>query len=58
MGWDTYKTINIKYANQVIGVKNVMTKQDSINAKNGVKDSIKAAIDSAVTMKDTSQIKN
>ena len=58
MGWDTYKTINIKYANQVIGVKNVMTKQDSINAKNGVKDSIKAAIDSVVTMKDTSQIKN
>jgi cell division protein FtsQ len=58
MGWDTYKTINIKYANQVIGVKNVMTKQDSINAKNGVKDSIKATIDSVVTMKDTSQIKN
>ncbi|SDS08056.1 cell division protein FtsQ [Mucilaginibacter mallensis] len=58
MGWDTYKTINIKYANQVIGVKNVMTKQDSINAKNGVKDSIKATIDSAITTKDTSQIKN
>ena len=59
MGWNTYKTINIKYANQVIGVKNVMTKQDSINAKNGVKDPAKAAIDSVLTtLKDTSQIKN
>jgi cell division protein FtsQ len=59
VGWDTYKTINIKYANQVIGVKNILTKQDSINAKNGVKkDSVTAAIDSVLTTKDTSQIKN
>ena len=50
VGWDAYKTINIKYANQVIGVKNVMTKQDSIDAKNGVKK------DSTQMNKDTSQI--
>jgi len=52
VGWDAYKTINIKYANQVIGVKNVMTKQDSIDAKNGVKK------DSTQMNKDTSQINN
>ena len=52
VGWDAYKTINIKYANQVIGVKNVMTKKDSIDAKNGVKK------DSTQMNKDTSQINN
>jgi len=51
VGWGAYKEINIKYANQVIGVKNQMTKQDSINAKNGIKP------DSAKSIKDTSQIK-
>jgi len=51
VGWDAYKEINIKYANQVIGVKNVMTKQDSIDAKNGIKP------DSTKAIKDTSQIK-
>ncbi len=29
VGWDTYKVINIKYANQVIGVRNGNTKKDS-----------------------------
>jgi cell division protein FtsQ len=51
VGWDTYKTINIKYVNQVIGVKNIVTKQDSINAKNKLK------ADSIKMNKDTSQIK-
>jgi cell division protein FtsQ len=51
VGWGAYKEINIKYANQVIGVKNQMTKQDSINAKNGIKP------DSTKSVKDTSQIK-
>jgi len=31
VGWDAYKLINIKYSNQVIGVKNE-TLQDSLNA--------------------------
>jgi len=32
VGWDAYKLINIKYANQVIGVKNDNMKKDSANA--------------------------
>ncbi len=47
MGWDAYKTINIKYTNQVIGIKN--TKADSLRlATPAVTDSAK--------LKDTSQI--
>jgi cell division protein FtsQ len=47
MGWEAYKTINIKYTNQVIGIKN--TKADSLRlAKPAVTDSAK--------LKDTSQI--
>ncbi|MDB4901633.1 MAG: hypothetical protein JWQ63_914 [Mucilaginibacter sp.] len=49
-GWDTYKIINIKYANQVIGVKNENIKQDSLKSKTTGKDSAKLK-------KDTSQIK-
>jgi cell division protein FtsQ len=49
VGWNAYKMINIKYANQVIGVKNIMTKKDSIAAKEKA-DSIKM-------IKDTTQIK-
>lgn len=51
-GWGTYKAINIKYANQVVGVKNQFTKKDSIAAKEAAKS------DSAQMVKDTSQISN
>ena len=50
VGWDAYKTINVKYANQVIGVKNQMLKKDSLKMK-AIADSLKAK-------KDTSIIKN
>jgi cell division protein FtsQ len=50
VGWDAYKTINVKYANQVIGVKNQMQKTDSLK--------MKAIADSLKTKKDTSIIKN
>jgi cell division protein FtsQ len=53
VGWGTYKIINIKYANQVIGVKNQLTKQDSINAITAKKDSI--IKNSIETLTDTSQ---
>ncbi len=53
-GWGTYKTINIKYANQVVGVKNQLTKQDSIAAK----EAALAKKDSTQMVKDTSQISN
>jgi cell division protein FtsQ len=49
-GWDTYKIINIKYANQVIGVKNENINRDSLKSKTAGKDSVKLK-------KDTSQIK-
>lgn len=53
VGWGMYKIINIKYANQVIGVKNQMTKQDSIRAVTARQDSvIKNSINA---IKDTSQ---
>lgn len=48
VGWAAYKTINIKYTNQVIGIKN--TKADSLNAVTPV------LTDSATLKKDTSQI--
>jgi cell division protein FtsQ len=51
VGWDAYKEINIKYANQVIGVRNENIKKDSLQAK-------KAGVDSAKMEKDTSLIKN
>lgn len=51
VGWGAYKTINIKYANQVVGVKNEKLKTDSLKSKSAGKDTIKAS-------KDTSQIKN
>ena len=50
VGWDTYKLINIKYANQVIGVRNEMLKKDSLKNK--------AAGDSTKMIKDTSLNKN
>jgi cell division protein FtsQ len=57
-GWGTYKAINIKYANQVVGVRNQSTNQDSIMAARAKADSAKAVPDTALTLKnDTSQIK-
>jgi cell division protein FtsQ len=32
VGWDAYKIINVKYANQVIGIKNDHMKKDSVKA--------------------------
>jgi cell division protein FtsQ len=42
VGWDTYKIINIKYANQVVGVRNDKLKQDSLKSKAAVSDSTKS----------------
>lgn len=51
VGWDTYKVINVKYTNQVIGIKNENIKADSIKAAKTAK------LDSLRTKRDTSQIK-
>jgi cell division protein FtsQ len=51
VGWDAYNVINIKYANQVIGVRNENIKADSLKAKNPSGDSTKIK-------KDTSLIKH
>lgn len=50
VGWDAYKTINIKYADQVVGVKNEKLKTDSLKSKAGT--------DTTKAIKDTSQTKN
>jgi len=50
VGWDTYKMLNVKYANQVIGVRNEAVKKDSLQSK-------AAAGDSTKMKKDTSLIK-
>jgi len=50
VGWDRYKTINIKYANQVVGVKSDNFKKDSLKAV--------AREDSIKLTKDTSQTQN
>jgi len=50
VGWDKYRTINIKYTNQVIGVKNELTKADSAKMR-------ALKLDSLKMKKDTSQIK-
>jgi cell division protein FtsQ len=51
VGWDRYKTLNIKYANQVVGVKSDDFKKDSLKSV--------AKADSLKRMtKDTSQIQN
>ncbi|MEO6849571.1 MAG: cell division protein FtsQ [Mucilaginibacter sp.] len=47
VGWDRYKVINIKYANQVVGVKNDNFKADSLKSA--------AKADSLKMSKDTSQ---
>ena len=40
VGWDAYKIINIKYANQVVGVRNEI-KKDSLKTKPAAKDTVK-----------------
>src|SRR3569833_3886749 len=51
VGWDAYKVINVKYANQVVGVRNVITKVDSLKAKMAG-DSLKAIKDTSAIIKD------
>ena len=52
VGWDAYKIINIKYANQVIGVRNdVLLKKDSLAAKTVAADSIKLKKDTSIIRK-------
>jgi len=51
VGWNAYKVINVKYANQVVGIRNENIKKDSLQAKTPVNDSTK-------TIKDTSLIRN
>jgi len=48
VGWDAYKVINIKYANQVVGIKNENMKRDSL----------KNASDTSKLKTDTSYIKH
>ncbi|MDB5132428.1 MAG: hypothetical protein JWR02_2177 [Mucilaginibacter sp.] len=50
-GWDAYRVINVKYANQVVGVKNENLKSDSLKSKTASRDTTK-------TIKDTALIKN
>lgn len=53
VGWEAYKLINIKYANQVIGVKKDSTNNNSVKTAKAVKpDSLQKQI------QDTSHIKN
>ena len=51
VGWDAYKLINVKYANQVIGVRNENIKKDSLKTKT-------AGPDTTKSVKDTTLIKN
>ncbi len=48
VGWDAYKIINVKYANQVVGVKNENIKKDSLKAKLAVNDTTKAIKDTSL----------
>ncbi|HEY4322746.1 MAG TPA: cell division protein FtsQ [Mucilaginibacter sp.] len=48
VGWDAYKIINIKYANQVIGVRNENIGKDSIKIKMTGGDSTKSIKDSSL----------
>ncbi|PWK77688.1 cell division protein FtsQ [Mucilaginibacter oryzae] len=51
VGWDTYRIINVKYTNQVIGIKNENIKADSAKTAGA------ATTGSDKMKKDTSQIK-
>jgi cell division protein FtsQ len=48
VGWDAYKVINIKYANQVVGVRNGNIKTDSLKAKGALRDSTKLIRDTTI----------
>ncbi|HEY2583786.1 MAG TPA: cell division protein FtsQ [Mucilaginibacter sp.] len=48
VGWDAYKIINIKYANQVIGVRNENIGKDSVKIKTAGGDSTKSIKDSSL----------
>jgi cell division protein FtsQ len=50
VGWDAYKVINIKYANQVVGVRSADTKADSLKAKIAANDSAKLIRDTSIKM--------
>ncbi|QKJ28768.1 cell division protein FtsQ [Mucilaginibacter mali] len=64
VGWVAYKAINIKYTNQVIGIKNDNLKHDTAAVNNAVKpDSLlKAAVDTTkkatTTTTSTNKVKN
>jgi cell division protein FtsQ len=47
VGWDAYKVINIKYANQVVGVRRNI-KTDSLKAKGALSDSVKLIRDTTI----------
>ena len=51
MGWDTYKVINIKYANQVIGVRDGAIIKDSLQSKAAAGDSTKFKKDTSIIKK-------
>ncbi len=50
VGWDAYKVINIKYANQVVGVRNENKKTDSLKAKPAAGDTTKLIKDTSINM--------
>ena len=51
VGWDAYKIINVKYANQVVGVRNGTLKTDSLKAKGVTGDSTKMTKDTSAINK-------
>ncbi|GAC1306741.1 MAG: cell division protein FtsQ/DivIB [Mucilaginibacter sp.] len=53
VGWDAYRVVNVKYANQVVGVKNENLKSDSLKSKTARRDTTKTIKD-----KDIALIKN
>jgi len=48
VGWDAYKVINVKYANQVVGIRNGNIKTDSLKAKLAVNDTTKLNRDTTI----------
>ncbi|MDB5007759.1 MAG: cell division protein FtsQ [Mucilaginibacter sp.] len=49
VGWDTYKMINVKYANQVVGIRSDNINKDSVKNKVSVKDTTQAIKDTSNT---------
>ncbi|MDB5140200.1 MAG: cell division protein FtsQ [Mucilaginibacter sp.] len=49
VGWDTYKMINVKYANQVVGIRSDNIKKDSVKNKVSVNDTTQAIKDTSNT---------